>query len=323
MNLSVTVVPIEESGTGTSIATLGTPSPVVLSGTFTALKEITVQPFGTIDALTAIVDNIIVGQNTAVEGDGVSWLSAGDIALFNFAGDFTIELLLRHSGYDGVSPLARTLVNKGTTGQGYHLVLLEGSTSNFIRTQLNDVNGLVSHDTAAGTLPDDGLWHHVALVVDRTADTATIYIDGVQSGGVADISIHTSAYSSATPFTVMGHWIGVNQFPGEVDEVRIWSDVRTQPELLGNKDAVVSVTSANLIAYWKMLGDIGTAVTTVQDETTNNNDLTETGTGTLLYTAPGVLTGNLIRKLNGFDVYIFDIFGQQQAVQYQWKWKGV
>ncbi len=63
-------------------------------------------------------------------------------------------------------------------------------------------------------------------------------------------------------------------------------------------------------------------VTTVEDEQTNNNDLSDTGAGEMLYVDPGD-SGNIIQKVNSFDVYIFDSGGSQAATDYQWKWKAV
>ena len=71
-----------------------------------------------------------------------------------------------------------------------------------------------------------------------------------------------------------------------------------------------------------MDGPVGGSVTTVNDETTNNNTLTDTGVGDLIYVDPGA-SGNLIQKINSFDVFIFDTFGQQLSEQFQWRWKAI
>jgi hypothetical protein len=79
MDLKVNVVPLEESGSDTSLASA--PRTITLSQEYTALKEIVAQPKNSIDALTAIVDNIVIGPNTGVEFDGTNYLkTVGDVA---------------------------------------------------------------------------------------------------------------------------------------------------------------------------------------------------------------------------------------------------
>jgi hypothetical protein len=113
-------------------------------------------------------------------------------------------------------------------------------------------------------------------------------------------------------------------FAGEIDDLRMWDDLRTPAEIDAAKDAPLDMTQTQtgLIGYWLMDGGVGDTVTTVSDETINANTMTETGAGTLSYVDPGV-SGNLIQKINSFDVFIFDTFGQQLAEEFQWKWKAV
>ena len=141
-------------------------------------------------------------------------------------------------------------------------------------------------------------------------------------GGAQSISAITGALSGGTNFTTHAASGGSDVFTGDIDEVRVWDDRRTAAEFLNNKDAEISATSTNLIGYWKMDGPVSGTVTTVQDAHANNNDLADTGGGSLTYIDPGE-AGNIIEKVNSFDVYVFDIFGQQLAEQFQWNWKAV
>jgi hypothetical protein len=63
-------------------------------------------------------------------------------------------------------------------------------------------------------------------------------------------------------------------------------------------------------------------VTTVEDVSGNGNTLTDTGAGDMTYIDLGT-AGNLLQKINSFDVYIFDTFGTQVANDFQWKFKAV
>lgn len=98
----------------------------------------------------------------------------------------------------------------------------------------------------------DGNWHHVAAVVDRSAQTIQIYVDGTAqtltsgtgycgtaSGNTLNIAGCTSLNgSSSDPFTLSGH-LGVYElFNGALDDVRVYSRALSQTDihniLLGN-----------------------------------------------------------------------------------------
>ena len=148
-----------------------------------------------------------------------------------------------------------------------------------------------------------------------------IYIDGVKDGATRNVALG-GGLENGVNFRTHANGAGGEIWSGEIDELRIWDDIRNAGEIADNFQSEVSASSANLVGYWKMDGPTGGSVTTVQDESTNNNDLTDTGGGDLIYVDPGD-AGNLIQKLNSFDVFIFDTFGQQLSEEFQWKWKAV
>lgn len=318
MDLKINVVPLEESGSGTSSGTEGVGSTVQLEREYTALKEIMAQPKNTQDGVTATVDNIVVGPNTAIQGDGTNYLHGGDIAAFDFGAtqDFSYEFFIKNTA---TATVMRLLGKLGTAGWRIDL-----AASDALSVLVDDGPNVIALGSA-GTIPNDGSYYHVAVTVDRTGDQMRLYINGVEdSNSPADISTVTGALDAgATIFTIFSTPGPSYQFDGMLDEVRVWDDVRSGAEILANMQQEVDPASANLIAYWKMDGSVSTSVgATVLDETTNNYDLTNTGAGDLIYVDPGD-SGNEIQKINSFDVYIFDIFGQQLAEAYQWRWKGV
>jgi hypothetical protein len=85
---------------------------------------------------------------------------------------------------------------------------------------------------AAGALDDDA-WHHVAISVDRTADEAQPYVDGVAYGTAVDISGVTGSIRDTTQDLVIGMGSGGagNQWDGEIDEFRIWRGARSAEEI--------------------------------------------------------------------------------------------
>ncbi|MCD9020665.1 LamG-like jellyroll fold domain-containing protein [Cohnella silvisoli] len=98
----------------------------------------------------------------------------------------------------------------------------------------------------------DGNWHHVAAVVDRSARTIQIYVDGTAktltsatgycgaaSGNTLNIAGCTSLNGSSTdPFTLSGHLGTYELFNGALDDVRVYNRALSQTDinqiLLGN-----------------------------------------------------------------------------------------
>ena len=331
MNVKINVVPLEESGSGVSSAVSGTGAVVNLSREYTALKEIVVQPKNTIAsgiAVTAIVDNIIVGSNTGVQTDTLNSLTGGDIAAFDFGAsqDFSVELRMDNKASGGSVVVCGKRGSGGLPAAGWVIELADPS-GNVSLTIGDGTNGVTS--TLSAAVPKDGLDHHIAFTVDRTGDLVRGYVDSVEdtgSGSPFDISTVTGALDATTnAFRVFSDSAGTGQIyqSGRVDELRVWDDIRTAGEIAANYELALdmTVTQSNLIAYWSMDGDPGAVVTTVTDLTTNAYVLTDSGAGEILFVDPG--ESNPLQKRNSFDVYVFDIFGQQLAENFQWKWKAV
>jgi hypothetical protein len=322
MDLRINVVPLEESGEDTASATVGTV--INLSREYSAVKEVNVQPKNKTDALMAVVDNIIVGQNTGVQTDTTNYLDGGDLANLDFGStqDFSLEFWMKHTG--GTQAVNRVLSKRNGSAAGWEVNFAE--TSENVSLTIDDGTNEVTV-SLTDACPNDGDWHHIAFTVDRTGDLVRGYVDSVEdTGSGSPFSISTvtgSLDAGANPFRVFtesggttNHWDN-----GMIDELRIWDDIRTAGEISTNylSELDVTQTQANLIHYWQMNGAASSNVTTVADRAAGvTADLTDTGAGDAVY-----LDSNTIQRINSFDVYVFDIFGQQLAEDFQWNWKAV
>jgi hypothetical protein len=324
MNLKINVVPLEESGEATSSPSAGVGKTINLTREYTALKEISTQPKNTIasgSAVTSIVDNIVIGSNTAIQCNGTEYYAGGDWAETDFGtGDFTIEFITRHDGSSNTNQnliVKRNALLAGFTVRAdYDLFDLE-----FI---IDDGTTEISVPTTGNALPNDGLPHHFAITVSR-AGNATWYVDSVAQTPVA-VSTASSTISNSNNLNLFADSAGgnIHASGGLLDQVRLWSDVRTAGEILANWNMALdmTVTQAGLVHYQLCDGTVGAATGNITDVTTNARTLTATGAGDNTYVDPGS-GGPNVQKINSFDVYIFDTFGQQLAEQFQWKWKGV
>lgn len=157
--------------------------------------------------------------------------------------------------------------------------------------------GAVRYEATTSSSITAGTWYHVAATYDG-ADLR-IYFNGTEEGvnstpsgdmDVNDGDLGLGANPSGTIFQFLA---------GELDEVRIWDDVRTAVEISNNRFNTLKGSEANLVAYYRF--DQGTAdgsntsVTTLPDRSTNQNQGLLTGftltTGpTSNWTSSGAMT---------------------------------
>lgn len=107
----------------------------------------------------------------------------------------------------------------------------------------------------------DNDWHHVAVVVDSTSGQK-VYVDGtlMASGtkassdfnwdGCLDIGVESNVLSSTQPY-----------FKGNLYEVRLWNEVRTQAEIQENMHTLLAGTETNLSAYFRFDEEYTTTIT--------------------------------------------------------------
>ena len=124
-------------------------------------------------------------------------------------------------------------------------------------------DGSSSHRNNSGYTLETGKWYHVAAVF--SGGNSTNYVNGVKQGSTASCP----SGSTATEYYYLGWgYITVSAFlDGQLDEARIWSDVRTVEELQEYICEDVSGQS-NLLAYYHMSDGSGTSLT---DNSPNSN----------------------------------------------------
>ena len=128
-------------------------------------------------------------------------------------------------------------------------------------------DGSSSHRNNSGYTLETGKWYHVAAVF--SGGNSTNYVNGVKQGSTASCP----SGSTVTEYYYLGwgYITGSAYLDGQLDEARIWDDVRTIEELQEYICEDVSDQS-NLLAYYRMTNGSGTSLT---DNSTNSN------TGTL------------------------------------------
>ncbi len=117
-------------------------------------------------------------------------------------------------------------------------------------------------DYVSNTDLRDNTWHHLAFVRDLSGTTNFyIYIDGVLDlTGTSTGSNITLATAPRIGGDLRNTTGGIN-FHGQIDEIRIWSDARSQSEIRDNMCQALVGTETNLIHYYQFDDASGTNLT--------------------------------------------------------------
>ncbi|MES2777988.1 MAG: FG-GAP-like repeat-containing protein [Bacteroidota bacterium] len=114
-----------------------------------------------------------------------------------------------------------------------------------------------SNDLTISTGNLTGQWHHVAVTFDGF--NREIYLDGI---GIAHDQPNNGTHNvPATDSLTIGVTNRTEFFDGQMDEVRIWNIVRTDPEIKAGLKGSVPTNSPGLISYFKMDEVAGNTIT--------------------------------------------------------------
>lgn len=188
--------------------------------------------------------------------------------------DFTIEGWIRLSQLPSVAGTTFTIVAKNSLGDNQRAFQMfigtddklycdfyaNGSGSNYTRFKMDE----------AFDSDDIGEWIHIAAVADISVPTISFYKMAVLKAGSSDSLTATTINNSTAPFSIGGrvnNGTPDNLLDGDLKDIRIWSTLRTQPNIADNMYSELVGNEAGLVANWKLNKD-------VLDSTNNDNDLT-------------------------------------------------
>ena len=191
-----------------------------------------------------------------------------NIAL-NPSSAFTIEAWVKVKAGTAVSSKRMGVAAKvqwARTGLGYGLDIEFGKPRIFSGQGDNNWGGATSPNTIA-----TDTWVHLAGTYDGSV--FKLYENGV----LVKSENSSTGFSSNTRALTIGSWPAESKFfPGEIDEVRLWNTVRSDSDILNNKDSELVGNETGLVAYYQFNeglpnGD-NTSATTVEDSTSNDFD---------------------------------------------------
>ena len=199
----------------------------------------------------------VLGQASLNFYGNTNYLSKGSV-ISTATTNFTIEAWVK---WDGAGGNQAVIYNGNTGGNGYGIYLNGSGQIQVLMGGAAFVN--------SGTYLTSGEWTHLAIA--RNSNTLTLYKNGA--------SIVTSTVPPYTPsgnFTIGSNNTGGEIFKGNIDEVRFWTEERSQSQI-GSDMNILALPQTNLLAYYNFNNGTpnadNTAITTIPDVTGNGNTL--------------------------------------------------
>lgn len=175
-----------------------------------------------------------------VNGDAV--VIPNDPSL-NFDGDFTVEAWVKPNSDILLDPFD-FVVSKQLNGTGYTLLQIDNS---FQFESYGDPDFSQTYFATAllPLVPDE--WVHLAGV--RAGDANLLYIDGNLA---ANVAVPENVVPNSLDLYIGGSIFGnPTSWNGLIDEVRIWSDARTEKEISNDQFVSIIGSRENLVGNWR------------------------------------------------------------------------
>ena len=220
--------------------------------------------------------------NNALNFDGTNdRITIADNAAFDFSSGFTAEAWINPD----VLGTQTYLSQYASSQEAFAFILLSSGKIEFTVTTDGSTDQFFESSTAITA----GTWSHVALTFNGT--TVRAYINGVAAGTKA---VSGTMFNSTSPIEI-GARNNAHFFNGNIDEVRVWTRVLTEAEILAQKDGILPSTVNGLAAYYKF--DQGIA----EGDNTGISTLTDSGPNSLHGTLSGgfTKTGTTSNFVNG------------------------
>ncbi|KAF0221999.1 MAG: thrombospondin type 3 repeat protein outer membrane domain-containing, partial [Rhodospirillaceae bacterium] len=293
-----------------------------LSGT-----ELGLAGYWPLDDARAVVDNLVgdmgeAGQATLL--DGVSWVTPNGLALTDsakvagFSGDG--DRVITNSSVAFASTTLEMWFRATDNGEQRGLMsTYRIDDENRISVRLNDDGSItaVVADAAGNAIAltsdnidlDHDAWHHVAVSFDPTSNTLKLYTDGVLHGDTTAGSVIGTVTPTGTlsgdmhfngPLVVGTSAAGMNNFTGQITDVRVWDSVRDLTQITDHNGLRLSGNESGLLTYLKLNDGSGSVVTDFANSGDNLVAMGGTAFGAPTGTLPLANAGT-VAKFDGED----------------------
>lgn len=172
--------------------------------------------------------------------------------------DFTLECWIKYaSGSDEDALIVDKTDGSATTG-GYQLRLEGRGDSVQIAADLP----ATFNELTSSTFLQAGAWNHIALTAD--GNEISLYLNGQLDNGTNYGG--GAIEGSGLPFIIGANTSAANEdfFEGQIDELRLWDQARTQSELQNAYQQELRGDETGLQAYWRFNETPGTPIARAQ-----------------------------------------------------------
>lgn len=180
---------------------------------------------------------IAFSQNSLnTSGAGLRWVSVGDIDVVG--NQITVEAIFRKS----TTANATNIVSKHTDVATCNYLLRPNSF------QMSTNNGFY---VCLNTQPTvQNTWYHAAATYDGS--TIKYYLNGCLINSIpATGNLVTNNFLTGIGMQSQNPTATIENFKGNIDEVRIWNVARTEQEIQLNMNFLIPTTQPGLLAYYK------------------------------------------------------------------------
>ena len=228
----------------------------------------------------------------ALQLDGTNdYVDLATITGAQLSGAVAIEAWVNFNSFSSFARIVN--LSNGNDGTDNIALYIAGTTG---KLSMNIFKGATLNAIVTSTVLATDTWYHVAGVTDGT--NGALYINGVAqninqqnvNGGASTNPASTSAtltganaVTRTTNFIGKANEGGTTFMDGQIDEVRIWNDARTEEEILANYNRQLTGSETDLTAYYRFDDDQthrfadNTTKISVDDLTSNSIDGTLTG----------------------------------------------
>ena len=255
--------------------------------TYSSLSDMTSGSSGTIVSTGLGSTGVGTGSiNYVLDLDGTNDYVSLPNSINMGTSDFTLSIWLKT---DDVSSRQHVFQQTGSNDNRVIAINSGGSLT-------SRLGGSGSDQLSGVTLSTD-TWYHIVLVHDNSENTLKWYVNGTEQNTNTSVNV---------PSNTGTFYLGTNSdaddkfFNGQIDEVRIWDDVRTAAEIADNKDDELVGNESGLAAYYKMSDGTGTTLT---DNSSNSNNGTLTNMVTSGASTDWVITNAPIAYDNVYTDY--------------------
>ena len=222
-----------------------------------------------------------------IQFTGSNQVQVPSLAAYNFGAgqDFTVEAWILAPQQANLHSWDNNIIEKWADDGD-----VPGRTGYPFALRIGNQNGPAGHLFAArydlGNNPSiqssgtfmDGRFHHVAFT--GAGRLLTLYVDGQAQGTAQDTTQGSTANDWPLFFGVRGGALWPDNFTGRIMEVRLWSQARTQDQIVQAMRRTVDPATPGLVGYFKLRDGSGTVAA---DSTAvgNNGVITAPGWSTV------------------------------------------